>query len=133
MVGSLFGSFLLSVFIVLVVCYCLSSLDFQRRAWERPEAALGRQSSLLLSRESNTTVLDDSAEVRTNEILCKPMEEQNLRLTIGLSAVYPRDDILNGSIDAYIYIYICLDGCMDVCVYIYIYIYDLYVYIYIYI
>ena len=30
-------------------------------------------------------------QARTNEILCKPMEEQNPRLTRGSSAVYQQD------------------------------------------
>ena len=33
-----------------------------------------------------------SPEARTSEILCKPTEEQNQRLTTGLSAVYHRDE-----------------------------------------
>ena len=36
------------------------------------------------------TVLDVSSEARTKEILCKPMEEQNPRLTTGSSAVCKR-------------------------------------------
>ena len=33
-----------------------------------------------------------SPEARTSEILCKPTEEQNHRLTRGLSPVYQRDE-----------------------------------------
>ena len=56
----------------------------------RRVCSLWRQPTLLLSRESKTTVLDDSSEARTNEILCKPMEEQSPRLTTGLCAVNSR-------------------------------------------
>ena len=38
-----------------------------------------------------TTVLNVSSQARTKEILCKPVEEQNVRLTRGLSPVYHRD------------------------------------------
>ena len=40
----------------------------------------------LAPRGSKTTVLNDSPEARTKEILCKPMGEHNERLTRGLSA-----------------------------------------------
>ena len=36
------------------------------------------------------TLVNDSSEARTKEILCKPVQEQNPRLTRGLSAVYPQ-------------------------------------------
>ena len=45
-----------------------------------------RRPTLLPSRASYTTVLNDSSEARTNEILCKSAAEQNLRLTTGLPA-----------------------------------------------
>ena len=48
------------------------------------------QSFLALSRASKTRRLNVSPEARTSEILCKPMEEQNPRLTTGSSAVYQR-------------------------------------------
>ena len=48
------------------------------------------QSFFLLSKASKTRRLNVSLEARTNEILCKSMEEQNPRLTSGSSAVYPR-------------------------------------------
>ena len=51
----------------------------------------GKQPSFLPSRASKTTVLNVSPEARTSEISCKPMEEQNSRLTTGLKSVYPRD------------------------------------------
>ena len=44
-----------------------------------------RQLSLVLSKASSTPVLNDSSEARTSEILCKPMGEQNPRLTRGSS------------------------------------------------
>ena len=46
--------------------------------------------SLQPARVSWTTVLNIPLQARTKEILCKPMEEQNPRLTRGSSAVYPR-------------------------------------------
>ena len=45
----------------------------------------------LPSRASKTIVVNDFSEARTNEILCKPTEKQNPRLTSGSSAVYQRD------------------------------------------
>ena len=37
------------------------------------------------------TVLNVYSQTRTKEILCKPLREQNVRLTRGLSPVYHRD------------------------------------------
>ena len=42
------------------------------------------------SKASKTRRLNVSPEARTSEILCKPMEEQNPRLTTGSSPVYQR-------------------------------------------
>ena len=42
-----------------------------------------RRASLVPSKSSETGRLNDPPEARTNEILCKPMEEQNPRLTTG--------------------------------------------------
>ena len=50
------------------------------------------QPSLVPSRASKTTVLNTSSEAQTGEILCKPLEDQNPRLTTDLSAVYHRDE-----------------------------------------
>ena len=50
-----------------------------------------RQPSPWPSKASKTTVLNVSSEARTNEILYRPIGEQNPQLSIGLSAVYPRD------------------------------------------
>ena len=44
------------------------------------------------SKASKTHRLNVSPEARKNEILCKPMEEHNDRLTTGLCPVYPRDE-----------------------------------------
>ena len=46
--------------------------------------------ALISSKASNTNRLNVSPEARRNEILCKPMEEQNPRLTTDSSPVYPR-------------------------------------------
>ena len=48
------------------------------------------RTSLLPSRVPKTTVLNVSSEARTIKFRCKPTEEQNPRLTTGLSAVHPR-------------------------------------------
>ena len=48
------------------------------------------QSFLALSKASKTRRLNVTPEVRTSEILCEPMEEQNPRLTTVSSAVYQR-------------------------------------------
>ena len=48
------------------------------------------QSFLALPKASKTRRRDVSRQERTSEILCKPMEEQNPRLTTGSSAVYQR-------------------------------------------
>ena len=45
-----------------------------------------RQASFAPSKASKTRRLHDSPEARTSEILCKPMEDQNPRLTTGSSA-----------------------------------------------
>ena len=67
-----------------------------------------RQLSHLPSWESKTTVLDDFSETRTNEILCKPIEEQNPRLTTGLCAISPWDDQWT---DAYVSLStLCMQG-----------------------
>ena len=47
-----------------------------------------KQLSLLLSKASKTTVMHVFLESRPNEILCKPMEEHNERLTRVLSAAF---------------------------------------------
>ena len=44
--------------------------------------------------------LHNPLEARTNEHLCKSMEEDNGRLTIGLSAVQPREDGRSSSLAA---------------------------------
>ena len=75
----------------------------RRTAGRRGGAGLGRvgrrwvslprrQPSLIPSRRSKKTLLGMSLEARTKETLCKPMEEQNVRLTRGLFVVCPRDD-----------------------------------------
>ena len=48
------------------------------------------QSFLALFKASKTRRLNVSPEAQTSEILCKPMEEQNPRFTIGSSPVYQR-------------------------------------------
>ena len=48
------------------------------------------QSFLVPSKASKTRRLNVSPEARTNEILCKPMEEQSPRLNRGSSAVHQR-------------------------------------------
>ena len=50
------------------------------------------QPSLVPSRASKTTVLNNSSEARTKEILCKPWKEQNPCLTCGWSVVYQREE-----------------------------------------
>ena len=52
----------------------------------------GKQRSIVLSKASKTHRFNVSREARTSEILCKPTEEQNQRLTTGLSAVYHRGE-----------------------------------------
>ena len=49
-----------------------------------------KQKSTVPSKASKKCRLNVSPEARTSEILCKPTEEQNHRLTRGLSAVYHR-------------------------------------------
>ena len=49
---------------------------------------LGTQPPLWPSGALSKTVLNVFSQARTKEILCKPVEEQNLRFTRGLSAVY---------------------------------------------
>ena len=49
------------------------------RRFARPRCA----PSLLLPRQANTIVVNDIAESRTSEILCKRTDEQNPRLTTG--------------------------------------------------
>ena len=44
------------------------------------------------SKASKTIRFNVSREARTSEILCKPTEEVNPRLTSGLSPVYQRDE-----------------------------------------
>ena len=51
-----------------------------------------KQTSLVPSKASKKRRFNVSPEARTSEILCKPTEEQNQRLTSGLSAVYHRDE-----------------------------------------
>ena len=52
---------------------------------------LPRERSIFaLYKASKTCRLNVPPEARTSEILCKPMGEQNPRLTTGASAVYPR-------------------------------------------
>ena len=50
------------------------------------------QRSPVLSKASKKRRFNVSPKARTSEILCKPTEEQNQRLTTGLSAVYYRDE-----------------------------------------
>ena len=49
-----------------------------------------RKASLAPSKATKTRRLNVPPEARTSEIVCKPMGEQNPRLTRGLSAVHPR-------------------------------------------
>ena len=51
-----------------------------------------KQKSTVPSKASKKRRFNVSPETRTSEILCKPTEEQNQRLTTGLSAVYHRDE-----------------------------------------
>ena len=51
-----------------------------------------KQKSIVPSKPSKKRRFNVSPEARTSEILCKPTEEQNQRLTTGLSAVYHRDE-----------------------------------------
>ena len=64
----------------------------QDRTGRRQDVSPRRQPSFEPSKASNTHVLNDSPEARTSEIPCIAVEEPSLRLTSGLSAVYPRDD-----------------------------------------
>ena len=50
------------------------------------------QPSLVLSWASKTTVLNNSSEARTREIVCKMLREQKVRLTSGLRTVYHRGE-----------------------------------------
>ena len=50
----------------------------------------GKQRSIVLFKASKTRRFNVSREARTSEILCKPTEEPNQRLTSGLSAVHQR-------------------------------------------
>ena len=56
------------------------------RTGRRPNSSPRRQASLTPPKASKILRLSDSPEARTSEILCKPMEEHNDRLT----TVYPR-------------------------------------------
>ena len=60
------------------------------RTGRRQNSSPRRQASLLPSKASETRRLKVSPEERTSEILCKPMEEHNDRLTSGLRPVYVR-------------------------------------------
>ena len=51
-----------------------------------------KQKSTVPSKKSKKCCVNDSPEARTGEILCKATEEQNLRLTTSLSAVYQPDE-----------------------------------------
>ena len=55
---------------------------------------------LLPSRRWKNDLLGVSLEAPTKETLCKPMEEQNPRLTRGLSAVYHRGEKRSSFLDA---------------------------------
>ena len=58
-----------------------------------PTGRLAQETPIPLApRASKTTVLDVYSDARTNEILCKTVEEHNDRLTNVLSAAYPWDD-----------------------------------------
>ena len=59
---------------------------------------LGSQAPLWPSSAMLTTVLNVSSQARTKVILCKPLKEQNVRLTRGLAAVYHR--FINGTASA---------------------------------
>ena len=61
------------------------------RTGHRQVGSPRRRPTLWPSRASKTLVLNDSSQARTNEIPCKPVEEKNVRLTTGSSAVYPWD------------------------------------------
>ena len=56
---------------------------------------LGSQLPLWPLRAIFTTVLNVSSQAQTRKILCKLLREQNVRLTTGLSAVYPQ--FINGT------------------------------------
>ena len=51
-----------------------------------------KQISLVLSKGSNTYRFHVSRKTRRSEIIFKPTETPNQRLTYGLSAVYERDE-----------------------------------------
>ena len=74
-----------------------------RSAWRSGRAGSGKigcqqnyspkkQKSTVPSKASKKRRFNVSPEAPTSEILCKPTEEQNQRLTTGLSAVYYRDE-----------------------------------------
>ena len=60
------------------------------RTVREQKCAPREQSFFAFSKASRTRRLNVSPEAQTSEILCKPMEEQNPRLTTGTSAVYLR-------------------------------------------
>ena len=55
--------------------------EVRDRTGRREIGSPRRQPSLLPCRASKTVVLNDSSEARTKKILCKPLEEQSVRLT----------------------------------------------------
>ena len=74
----------------------------RRRADGTPTGRFAQETiDLVLSKASNTLVLNDSPEARTSKILCKSVEGQNPRFTSGLFAVYPRDDGRSSFLAAY--------------------------------
>ena len=54
--------------------------------------SLRKQKSTVPCKPSKKRRFNVSPQARTSETLCKPTEEQNQRLTNGLSAVYHRDE-----------------------------------------
>ena len=88
--------------IVPAVVYRLATISCSPTQVRKPSPKLGkpsyrhfgrprRQPSLYPSRVPQKTVLNVSSQARTKEILCKPLREQNVRLTRGFSPVYHRD------------------------------------------
>ena len=68
------------------------------RTWCRHFGRLGSQQPLWPSSALQANVLNVSLQARTKEILCKPVEEKNIRLTRDLSPVYRR--FINGTASA---------------------------------
>ena len=78
-----------------------------RRGGVGQNSSSRRQATLVPFKVSKTRRLNVSPEARTTHIVCKTMEEQNLRLTRGLSAVYQRDRERSS--------FLAADQCTDAC------------------